>query len=68
MYLLSLWHSSREPIQQESILALWFIQVLVDHVHNHLIGDQLALVHDLLEPTAELRARGDLCPQHVSRR
>lgn len=68
MYLLSLRHSSGEPIQQETILAVRLVQVLVDHVHNHLIRHQLAFIHDLLEAAPELRPRGYFGPKHVAGR
>lgn len=53
LYLFCLRYSPWEAIKQESIFAVRLIQVLVNHIHNHLIRDQFAFIHDLFEAAAE---------------
>ncbi len=40
-YLLSLSHIARETIKQESVLALWRVDVVLDQVHHNLIAHEL---------------------------
>lgn len=54
-YLLSLNDSPGESVQEESVLALGLVQVGVDHVHDQVVGDQFAGIHDLLQLGSQLR-------------
>ncbi len=42
-------------------------EAATDHLHHQLVGDQLALVHERLGATADVRAPLDLAAQHVPR-
>jgi hypothetical protein len=39
---------------------------LLDHAHDDVVGNQPALVHDLLGRLAQIAARLDVRPQHVA--
>ena len=47
--LLSLSNGAWESVKQKSVLTHGFVQILVDHVDNHLIRDELASGHRLCE-------------------
>ena len=58
----------REPVEQEAISRVRAREALEDHRDDHLVGDQLALLHVAVREAAELgpgRARG---AQHVAGR
>jgi hypothetical protein len=42
---MGLWDRTREPIQQESVAAVFFLYAFIDDADNQVIRDQLAVVH-----------------------
>lgn len=65
-HLLGLDNGAWESVEQESVLALGLVQVGVNHVHDQVIGYQLAIVHDLLHGRTKARPRLDFRPQHIT--
>lgn len=65
-YLFSLNNGSRETVQKESVLALGLVQVRIDHIYDQIIRDKLAIVHDLLDLSAQLRTGLNFGSQHVT--
>lgn len=65
-HLLGLDNGARESVQQEPVLALGLVQIRVNHIDDQVVGDQLAIVHDLLDGRAECRPRLDFRPQHIA--
>ena len=65
---LGLGHGAREAVQDETGGGSWPEQVLPDHAHDHVVGDELAPVHVGLESTPELGAAGGGGPERIARR
>ena len=48
------------------LAAIRLGDALGDHVDDDVVGDELAGIHDRLDPLPELAARGDRGAQHVA--
>src|SRR3954453_22431159 len=63
---LGLGHRAREAIQDEAVGRLLLLQALRDHPDDHLVGHQVAAVHELLGLRADLGALLDRRAQDVA--
>ena len=59
---------SREAVEQEPVAGVLGVDALDDHPDDHLVGDELAGVHEALRLAPELGVLGDVGAQHVAGR
>lgn len=65
-YLLRLSYISWKAIQQEAKLALWFLQIVLDHTDHQIVVDQFALIHHFLDLSAKGRTGLNLSSEHIT--
>ncbi len=57
---------AREAVEQEAVTGIVALDALDDHADDHLVGHELAGIHERLRLHAEFGAVGDRLAQHVA--